>query len=55
MLEAPAEGRVVLLDQTAPGLQGWLLALGVGAAALLFLLLGFRWRRRSKKTAAARD
>lgn len=55
VLEAPAEGRVVLLDQTAPGLQGWLLALGVGAAALLFLLLCFRWRRRSKKTAAARD
>ena len=56
VLEAPAEGRVVLLDQTTPGLQGWLLALGVGAAALLFLLLlGFRWRRRTKKSAAARD
>lgn len=56
VLEAPAEGRVVLLDQTTPGLQGWLLALGVGAAALLFLLLlGFRWRRRAKKSAAARD
>ena len=52
VLEGPAEGQVLLLDHTSPGAQGWILAICVGAAALLLLLLlGFHWRRRTKKEA----
>lgn len=52
VLEGPAEGQVLLLDHTSPGIQGWVLAICVGAAALLLLLLlGFHWRRRAKKEA----
>lgn len=52
VLEGPAEGQVLLLDHTSPGVQGWVLAICVGAAALLLLLLlGFHWRRRAKKEA----
>ena len=52
VLEGPAEGQVLLLDHTSPGAQGWVLAICVGAAALLLLLLlGFHWRRRTKKEA----
>lgn len=52
VLEAPAEGQVLLLDHTSPGAQGWILAIGAGAAAL-FLLLLLKGRRRKKRAPCA--
>ncbi len=50
VLEGPAEGQVLLLDHTSPGPRGWVLALGVGTAAL-FLLLLLKIRQRKKARA----